>query len=470
MDLAARKRLNLAVLRRHDPDISDILDQSAHAVFYKFAPEKQSWDKMGFEGVVFLTRRHSAPYFGLYLLNRQAIENYSLLLTDFEEIKMEEEFIIYQTKDGEACALWLFEEKDRERVLKKIVKLPSAQTKQAEQPKVDIMHMLQRATLAQRSPETFPNAGPEKKEEILPPPAAPASASASLPTGPVAIAPTNIEDDVKAKLLRLLTHEKPAQEPVLASAPLPKVEAKEDLVQLLARGMPAQTAEPDSAAPPTTDNKGDLLQILSQGRCSPMKGPDTLPIPGQPALTSDREPDPGRKLFDMLKGGPTNPSGQYQPISSSPLPPTSVTMSPQPVIQFPPEQLTKPFHPLPAHMQPSPSASPNKAAALLQTLQGGTSSMRGYISAPPPPPLRLAPSTSTPSLGHPPPLLPQETLDLTQPEIDRRFSQRPLLSKPEFIQQYLNIVQHDIMFLDALYENYRMRRLAQGDRFLNGVQ
>lgn len=45
MDLVARKKLNLEVLKRHDTNICDILDQSAHAVVYKFDTEKTSWVK-----------------------------------------------------------------------------------------------------------------------------------------------------------------------------------------------------------------------------------------------------------------------------------------------------------------------------------------------------------------------------------------------------------------------------------------
>ncbi|KAI9030166.1 hypothetical protein CLU79DRAFT_695528 [Phycomyces nitens] len=100
MDPVARKKLNLKVLQKHDPAINDILDQSAHAVVYKFEPENKSWDKLGFEGVLFLTRRQVAPYFGLYMLNRLVTENFSLFLTDFEEIELKDNVIIYQTKQG----------------------------------------------------------------------------------------------------------------------------------------------------------------------------------------------------------------------------------------------------------------------------------------------------------------------------------------------------------------------------------
>ncbi|KAI7862633.1 hypothetical protein BDF14DRAFT_1853221 [Spinellus fusiger] len=123
MDPVARKKLNLRVLQRHDQAINDVLDQSAHAVLYKFEPEKQSWEKLGFEGVLFLVRRQTAPYFGLYMLNRLMTENYSLFLTDFENIELKDSVIIYQTRQGDARALWLFEEKDRERLLNKVIKL-----------------------------------------------------------------------------------------------------------------------------------------------------------------------------------------------------------------------------------------------------------------------------------------------------------------------------------------------------------
>lgn len=43
MDPVARKNLNLEVLKRHDANVCDILDQSAHAVVYKFDTEKASW-------------------------------------------------------------------------------------------------------------------------------------------------------------------------------------------------------------------------------------------------------------------------------------------------------------------------------------------------------------------------------------------------------------------------------------------
>ncbi|KAI8882500.1 hypothetical protein K501DRAFT_186624 [Backusella circina FSU 941] len=87
-------------------------------------------------------------------------------------------------------------------------------------------------------------------------------------------------------------------------------------------------------------------------------------------------------------------------------------------------------------MSNSPAASPRNPGALLQTLHGGM--------VPMPPPI-------------PPPYMmhQQAVMDLMVPEISRRFEGAPALSKPEFIQQVLNIVQCEPSFFDILYENYK---------------
>lgn len=43
MDLKARKAANLSVLKRHDPSVVDLLDQSSHAVVYCFDQSKAGW-------------------------------------------------------------------------------------------------------------------------------------------------------------------------------------------------------------------------------------------------------------------------------------------------------------------------------------------------------------------------------------------------------------------------------------------
>jgi hypothetical protein len=87
-------------------------------------------------------------------------------------------------------------------------------------------------------------------------------------------------------------------------------------------------------------------------------------------------------------------------------------------------ELTKPFRP--PFMNMSPAASPSNPnrnpGALLQALHGGL--------PPPVPPVFMGM-----------PLMPQQVMGLMRPEVGRRFAGGPMLSKPEFIQQLLNMIQ-----------------------------
>ncbi|KAG0782691.1 hypothetical protein G6F22_008993 [Rhizopus arrhizus] len=273
-------------------------DQSAHAVVYKFDIEKKSWEKLGYEGVMFLTKGKCHPYFSLYVLNRLSIENYCLNLTDFEEINLTDEFIIYQTTEGEACALWLFEKKDRERILSKVQQL---------------------------------------HEGIK-----------SLPS---------------------------IQKPQKPNPPEPKV----DILDMLKKASDKTTLIPEKQEKnsPKQHEGSDLLHMLK-----PKEDPRRLPF-----------------------------------------------VSEQPVMNGSPVQVMAP-------PVPPPNA---RNLSLLQVLQSG-------ISPPVPPPI---PPQQQPFLPQ------QQMMGLMQPEIARRFNGRPLLSKHEFIQQVLTMIQRDPVFLDSLYENYK---------------
>ncbi|KAI8641418.1 hypothetical protein BD408DRAFT_346176 [Parasitella parasitica] len=101
----------------------------------------------------------------------------------------------------------------------------------------------------------------------------------------------------------------------------------------------------------------------------------------------------------------------------------------------------------------SPASSPNNRnpGALLQALHGGLPPQPHAL--PLPLPQQHQHQQSVP-MGTP--LMPQQVMGLMRPEVARRFGGgRPMLSKPEFIQQLLNMIQCDPTFFDILYENYK---------------
>ena len=72
--------LNLAVLRRHNPEISSILSIAPYAVIYTFSPHPQpAWIKSGTEGSLFICQLVPGPQLGddryiAIVLNRRGLE------------------------------------------------------------------------------------------------------------------------------------------------------------------------------------------------------------------------------------------------------------------------------------------------------------------------------------------------------------------------------------------------------------
>ncbi|CAG8506750.1 5012_t:CDS:2 [Paraglomus occultum] len=116
MDHVARATVNLAVLRRHDRNIVEIMDNSSHVVLYKFSNEQQCWTKKGVEGTMFVFKRCTQPVFGFVVMNRLGIDNVMLHLTDKMDIEFQDDYIIYRTDDDDIHGIWVYEAKDRERI------------------------------------------------------------------------------------------------------------------------------------------------------------------------------------------------------------------------------------------------------------------------------------------------------------------------------------------------------------------
>ena len=110
--------LNLAVLRRHNPQILELHHVAPYAVIYAFSPQTSAWEKTGCEGSAFLVSllpnaTHSMRY-AVMVVNRRGLENFELELQTPEEIEITEEYIILQGQgsDGTPCVfgLWIFTE------------------------------------------------------------------------------------------------------------------------------------------------------------------------------------------------------------------------------------------------------------------------------------------------------------------------------------------------------------------------
>lgn len=127
----ARAAFNIKVLRRHDPSISQIMYSTSFVVLYEYS--QGAWTKSGVEGPMFLFRRESvSPHYGMFVLNRNGVDNYAIQITRDDDLEVTEEFVIFRPADTDASrddeysaeenqedaivGIWVFE-KDQRRLV-----------------------------------------------------------------------------------------------------------------------------------------------------------------------------------------------------------------------------------------------------------------------------------------------------------------------------------------------------------------
>jgi hypothetical protein len=89
------RTINFNVLRRHDPQISSILDSTSYAVIYRYF--HGAWSKTGFEGTLFIFQRDSHPFYGVFVLNRQGLDNLCEGLLSGWDVDLDEGLIIWRS-------------------------------------------------------------------------------------------------------------------------------------------------------------------------------------------------------------------------------------------------------------------------------------------------------------------------------------------------------------------------------------
>ncbi|CAO1614460.1 unnamed protein product [Sympodiomycopsis kandeliae] len=122
----ARSAFNIKVLKRHDPQIATIVHSASFVVLYQYDNSTSSWSKTGIEGPMFLYKRTISPHYGMFVLNRNGVENFSVPLTKEDELQLTDQFVILRTEEetsleendeGETIiGVWVFEKDQRQQV------------------------------------------------------------------------------------------------------------------------------------------------------------------------------------------------------------------------------------------------------------------------------------------------------------------------------------------------------------------
>ncbi|CAL4945331.1 unnamed protein product [Urochloa decumbens] len=115
-DQEATRVLNLSVLRRLDPAVTDILITAAHVVTYTFDGAIKEWSRKHVEGSLFVVKRNTQPRFQLVVMNRLNTENLVQdLLTDFE-VDVQVPYVMYQSAADEVLGIWFYNPQECEEV------------------------------------------------------------------------------------------------------------------------------------------------------------------------------------------------------------------------------------------------------------------------------------------------------------------------------------------------------------------
>ncbi|CAG8043580.1 unnamed protein product [Penicillium salamii] len=101
--LRSNEELNLSVIRRHKPSVTNVLSLAHYSVIYVFNPTSSQWEKNGVEGSLFVCQETLGELgehrYTAFVLNRRGMHNFDLPLTDGENVEITEDFVIIKADE-----------------------------------------------------------------------------------------------------------------------------------------------------------------------------------------------------------------------------------------------------------------------------------------------------------------------------------------------------------------------------------
>jgi len=162
---------NLAVLKRRDASLIDVIATSGHVVVYRYAGN--GWTKHNVEGPLFIVSRARAPHYRLVVLNRVTMHNLVEDLSPDFQMERNGPYLMYANSKGDTLGFWFPEESRLEEMQGQMLEC-IAKLKAGKHPKA--------------KPKTPPKEKPQQKpptvvKAVLPRPAAPANQPAVVSSG-----------------------------------------------------------------------------------------------------------------------------------------------------------------------------------------------------------------------------------------------------------------------------------------------
>ncbi|XP_065656948.1 mRNA-decapping enzyme 1A isoform X3 [Hydra vulgaris] len=122
----AEMEINFSALKKHDQDIIRIIDTASSVAQYNFKASLNVWDKTEVEGALFLYSRRVPPYVVIFIMNRLNTQNAQVVLTKDMDFMIQKPFLLCKSANNEISGIWFYDEDECERfgiLLSKYVQL-----------------------------------------------------------------------------------------------------------------------------------------------------------------------------------------------------------------------------------------------------------------------------------------------------------------------------------------------------------
>lgn len=301
VDRSKAQLVNLAVLKRIDPEVQEVIANASHVCLYHMPVNTQAWARKNVEGSLFLLKRRTEPRFQMLVMNKLSTDNYIETIHGGLELEINPPYLMYTHGNDEIHGIWFYEVGDLETVgqfLKRIVnQLPKPDGYKPDAPED------QEPASSAAGPPVSEDAFWDKRVNVTPAALLEHEASRAVEAQPMF--PQDEPPPSLADMLRL-AHAKhqTAKQPTTGAAPGP-------LIAALASG--------STPSDPASEPKALLTPLFFQQTAA-----DSMPVPEglrlqehNPIEARENGGNPLRQLFARAK----KPSAMEQPLAPPPLAP-----------------------------------------------------------------------------------------------------------------------------------------------------
>lgn len=131
---------SVAVLKRKDPDIVEVLAHSSHVCLYRMPMETQMWEKRDIEGPLFLVKRNTHPRFQLVVLNKTKTGIYREDVHAGLDFEVNPPYLMYTHGELEITGMWFYSLADLSITSAVLLKIQASLPRQEEPEPLALPH------------------------------------------------------------------------------------------------------------------------------------------------------------------------------------------------------------------------------------------------------------------------------------------------------------------------------------------